>query len=274
MKTLTVRSFVLLACLLLLAPVAHAQNSLFDNTNGSGVQNGARQSPVIRLSQPAHIAQIITYHWNNGRGDPPGTLALRAANGQTYGPFPAQGSSGQGGAPNVNWTANANVNVPAGTYTVIDSKPQSWSFNQQSGNAGFVKVYGSLQTAAAPPGPGPQPPAGPKPCFVNSGALAAMGPCSGPANTTITIQVLRQIKAPIRMVVFKPYQAALPGATGAQITVRQVNGSGLTAGSLYTFPAPAQLCVGRSNSSWDAFPQDSNGQLLGDIGRYTITGCP
>lgn len=129
--------------------------TLFNNTNPQGVLNHPPGVATFSLGSAAHIDQIITYHWNNGRGDPPGTLSLvNASTGQTVGTWPASGSSGQGGAPNVNWTASPNVNVPAGNYRVVDSKPGTWSYNGASRNAGFVIVNGSnvvLKSVPVPP---------------------------------------------------------------------------------------------------------------------------
>ena len=288
MTTWTGRALLVsLAILVLAVPPAGAQNTLFNNNNPAGVLNNPPQPTVFTLGAPATITQIVTYHWNNGRGAPPGQISLRSQTGQTFGPFRAQGSSGQGGAPNVNWTATVNVAVPAGTYTVVDSDAATWSHNPQSGSRGFAIVYGRLAQAGAPPPtiplpPGVRPPtrppvtppptAGFRPCFVNTGAVAAMGPCSGPRGTPITIQVLRRLQAPILRVVFKPYQVPLPGAVGAQV-IATPSGNGTAVGSLYRLAAPPQLCIS-GGGSWDAFPIDARGQNLGDIGRFTVTGCP
>jgi hypothetical protein len=132
---------VLFAC----ASPADAQvRDLYNNTNIDGVNNGPARGPQFALNAPARITQIVTYHWNFGRGARPGTVALRSSNGQIFGPFAAIGTSGQGGAPNVNWVANINVTIPAGSYTVLDSDPNTWSSNSRSGFQGFAIVRGSL----------------------------------------------------------------------------------------------------------------------------------
>ena len=77
-------------------------------------------------------------------GAAPGTLTLiNRTTGVRYGPFQAGGSSGQGSASNVNWTANVNLNVPAGAYEVFDSGVLTWSWNRQSNDNGFLKVEGT-----------------------------------------------------------------------------------------------------------------------------------
>jgi hypothetical protein len=138
-----------LAALTALAAEAAHAGDLCNTTNALAVaSNPASHRTPCNLSGPAAVTQLITYHWNNGRGAAPGTISLiNASTGQTYGPFRATGSSGQGGAPNVNWTANVNLSLPAGQYQVVDSDPATWSWNGASGGYGFARVEG---TQAAP----------------------------------------------------------------------------------------------------------------------------
>ena len=115
---------------------------LFSSGNNYGVANGPTASTTFTLSQPHVITSISTYHWNSGRGTGIGTIAVRAASGQTYGPWPATGTPGQGGVPNANWTCAPNITLPAGTYQIIDSEPATWSQNDQSGGRGMASVRG------------------------------------------------------------------------------------------------------------------------------------
>lgn len=115
---------------------------LFSSGNVYGVANGPIAPATFTLSQPHVIASISTYHWNDGRGTGIGTIALLAANGQTYGPWPATGTPGQGGVPNANWTCAPNITLPAGAYQIIDSEPATWSQNAQSGGRGMASVKG------------------------------------------------------------------------------------------------------------------------------------
>lgn len=131
---------------------------LFNNTNTGGVQNGPTGQALFMTPNAVHVTQIVTYHWNNGQGARPGTIALRSMNGSTYGPFQATGSSGQGNAPNVNWTANVDLQLGGGTYQVVDSDPSTWSQNAQSGGVGFSIIRGDRPTGTpavvtAPPAP-------------------------------------------------------------------------------------------------------------------------
>ena len=128
---------------------------LANNTNTAAVFSSPPSPTTITLTEPAVIKQLVTYHWNGGAGDdpmvgtPPGTITLRGPGGTFT--FAAHGTPGQGGAPNVNWVADANQLIPAGTYTVVDSRPQSWSYNQQSQFAGFAIVRGSYSFVGRAP---------------------------------------------------------------------------------------------------------------------------
>lgn len=123
-------------------PTGVVGTQLFNNGNLGGVANSPTQPTVFTLNQAHMITQIQNYHWNNGRGARPGTVALRDGNGRLYGPWTVIPSAGQGGAPNVYWTCSPNVVIPAGTYTVVDSDPATWSQNGQSGGRGFSLIKG------------------------------------------------------------------------------------------------------------------------------------
>ena len=52
--------------------------TLFDNFNGGGVENGGGE-PVSSTKGKAYcLTSITTYHWNEEKGTPPGTLGLTA----------------------------------------------------------------------------------------------------------------------------------------------------------------------------------------------------
>jgi hypothetical protein len=123
------------------APTAKG-NVIFTNSNIGGVYNNPTRATVFTLREPHIITLIQNYHWNDGRGATPGTIALRGSDGQTYGPWRASGTTGQGGAANLYWNAAPNVALPAGSYTVIDSNPATWAQNSESGGAGFTRVEG------------------------------------------------------------------------------------------------------------------------------------
>jgi PKD repeat protein len=132
-----------------------AQTKLFDNSNGGGVLNGAKPPSFSTKGKAYCLVSITTYHWNNAQGQTPGTIGL--AGSSKAGPFKATGSSGQGGAPNVNWTVNVSTTKPVvlnGTYTCQDSDPATWAQNPQTGGTGFCIVYvtNAVKTSSNPTG--------------------------------------------------------------------------------------------------------------------------
>lgn len=124
-------------------PPARQENTLFDNFNGEGTSQGSPQALRIRFARPFQLSLIQTYHWNSGQGAPPGSIGLvRVDDGKAFGPWPAQGSPGQGGVANAYWQCRPQVSLPAGTYEVTCSSPASWSYNQASQGLGFAVLKG------------------------------------------------------------------------------------------------------------------------------------
>ncbi len=113
---------------------------VFDNQNILAVQNGGT-SPAFEIASETIVATIETYHWNDARGTAAtGEISLRGDGGKVYGPWETIGRPGQGDVLNAYWAASPNVTLPAGTYTVIDSDPNTWSQNADSSGEGFVIV--------------------------------------------------------------------------------------------------------------------------------------
>lgn len=127
---------------LTLKPVRTQQaETIFNNGNIYAVYNRPTKDTVFTINEAYVITEIINYHWNYAKGATPGTIALRGAN-KTYGPWKAIGKPGQGGVPNANWVVYPSETIPAGTYTVIDSDPDTWSQNLESNGAGFTHIIG------------------------------------------------------------------------------------------------------------------------------------
>jgi len=119
-----------------------AEPVIYSNGNIAGVQNGPSRETTFNISTPHRVTFIYTYHYFNN-GKLPGTIALRHSDGTIYGPWTAQGAIGQGGVLNAYWFALPNVEIKAGSYTVIDSDNPTWSQNSGSNGAGFTEVRGT-----------------------------------------------------------------------------------------------------------------------------------
>src|ERR1700676_2900164 len=110
---------------------------LYNGYNNCGVLSGAKPA-VFHLAKPAHITSLADYHFHNGVWVKPGTIGLQASNGYVFGPYPTKPDTAG------NWIATLSVTVPAGTYTIVDSSPATWSENPSSGGRGFVRVFGAF----------------------------------------------------------------------------------------------------------------------------------
>ncbi|MBI5373631.1 MAG: carboxypeptidase regulatory-like domain-containing protein [Sphingobacteriales bacterium] len=135
---------------------ASTEVKIFDNGNIGGVSSGPSRSTQFSLAKSTFITRIENYHYFNG-GRKPGTIAIQHSNGQKYGPWQAYGILGQGGVQNAYWVVQPRIQLPAGTYTVIDSDPSTWSQNGQSKNCGFTTVWApkeNKQTGTNPNDPG------------------------------------------------------------------------------------------------------------------------
>jgi len=108
--------------------------------NIAGVSNGPTAPSIFTINSPHLVTSIRNYHWNSSRGASPGMIGLKGQDGKVYGPWQATGTPGQGGVPNAYWTVVPNIVIPAGTYTVTDSAPASWSANAESGGRGMMQV--------------------------------------------------------------------------------------------------------------------------------------
>jgi hypothetical protein len=117
-------------------------STIFNNWNKTVVQNKPSKAPQISINSSTLISKITNYHWNNGRGKTPGYIWLVDGGGNILGPWQAVGTSGTGGAQNVNWVVTPNIRLSAGRYTIMDSDINSWSQNSQSSNVGFSTVEG------------------------------------------------------------------------------------------------------------------------------------
>ncbi|HMO19728.1 MAG TPA: hypothetical protein PKC98_02030, partial [Candidatus Melainabacteria bacterium] len=65
--------------------------------------------------------------------------------GTVYGPWQANGRSGQAGAPEVYWDCDVDLILQPGVYQVKDSEPSTWSHNVQNGLRGMTILEGVIQ---------------------------------------------------------------------------------------------------------------------------------
>lgn len=114
---------------------------LFSMTSIMAVNNGGAPT-TFKLTKGSRITELTDYHWNDAKGKEPGTIGLKDENGKTYGPWQASSSPGQGGVPNANWIVTPNIDLPAGSYTIIDSDPATWSQNIDTKGLGMTWVKG------------------------------------------------------------------------------------------------------------------------------------
>ena len=122
------------------------EEELIISTWDTGVAyNGAYSSLIFTIRSSYRITFINTYHWNRQRGKRPGTISLRAQNGDVYGPWQAVGTDGMYGTRNAVWEVQPNVVIPPGTYEVIDSDPSTWSQNNSTGGMGMSEVRGYIK---------------------------------------------------------------------------------------------------------------------------------
>ena len=64
------------------------------------------------------------------------SITLKAADGTLYGPWKTTLRN------KVYWMAQPNQDIPAGTYTLIDSDPSTWAQNSGSRGTGMGWAYG------------------------------------------------------------------------------------------------------------------------------------
>ena len=158
-----------------------------DTTNIMAVYNGPTEPTIFSFNSPHLVTEIHDYHWNDAQGATPGTIGLQDQNGKMYGPWQAVGTPGQGGVPNANWYVYPNIIIPAGTYTIIDSDPSTWSQNGESGGKGMSYVMATPHfetTGAAPGGSGSAPGSYPPGHSHSPAGVGSVGNIPGPSNTT------------------------------------------------------------------------------------------
>lgn len=112
------------------------ETTVFDTMNIAGVFNNPSEPATFTLDGTTLVSRIMNYHWNNSYGVTPGTIGLQKDDGTLYGPWDAHKLYS-----NVNWEVRPYIELPAGTYTIIDSSHETWANNSESGYRGMATVY-------------------------------------------------------------------------------------------------------------------------------------
>ena len=138
---------ILLLSAIPLMPVSAASvddyTILLSNFNTEAVSNGPRMGLEVTIdgSQDVLVQSLTTYHWNYGNGKTPGYISIFEA-GVQLGRWKATGRSGSG-VNNVNWDVFPNFTMKAHhTYAIVDSDPETWSYNARSNYTGFCELRG------------------------------------------------------------------------------------------------------------------------------------
>lgn len=138
------------------APDPKLETVLARIASDAAVVGSPSKPTVFRLDTPAWITRLWTYHWNDGRGDRPGTIAIvSTATGAVVGVWPVVATQHMfattpggswpttgDGPPFLYWTATPAIGLPPGEYEIRDSSPESWSQNEETDHRGVAIVHG------------------------------------------------------------------------------------------------------------------------------------
>jgi hypothetical protein len=116
-----------------------SETELLDTKNNEAVLNGPPKPTEFEIHEPFYVTSIWDYHWNEGQGTTPGNISFRRSDGQVFGPWEVTAADVEG---KINWECKPNTRIPPGKYTVVDSEPESWSWNSRTGGMGMTKVKG------------------------------------------------------------------------------------------------------------------------------------
>ncbi len=112
--------------------------------NLSGVSNWPEMTTRFTIDEACHVSSIMTYHWNNAKGEEPGEISLRKDR-TIIGTWDAKGYDGMGHVKNANWVATVDLDLEPGTYQVLDSDTETWSYNGGSDGMGFAELRGTAK---------------------------------------------------------------------------------------------------------------------------------
>ena len=133
----------------------------YSNVNPRGVSNGPNYYPDYENDDGDVLVQAIsTYHYNYGSGKAPGTIAIYDWDSdEKLGEWNAEGRAG-----NKWWDVYPDFVLEKGrAYYFVDSDPESWAYNAESGNEGFIELRGVVNYTGGTPAPTPTPTPTPAP---------------------------------------------------------------------------------------------------------------
>ena len=110
------------------------------NGADGAIRPGVTRQAGFAIPSAAQIDQIMTYHY--GARKRPGTITLRHSDGTVYGPWQAAGAVGQGDMPNAYWWVRPEISLKPGYYTVIDSDPATWNWEEATQGGGIFVIWG------------------------------------------------------------------------------------------------------------------------------------
>jgi len=101
--------------------------------NDGAIDGMGGTPPLVHHDKAYLVTEIYTYHsdmYGENMG-PAGTISLQHEDGTVYGPWQAELYN------RVYWVARPDEELPAGTYTLVDSNPATWAQNSASGGTGM-----------------------------------------------------------------------------------------------------------------------------------------
>ncbi len=119
---------------------------IYSNCNVDTVYNNPKYEVVLDFESSTLIQCISNYHWNSGKGEPPGIIGIyefdNGKTGELVGSWSADGRDGYRGVSNAYWDVYPNIVLEPGTYLFADSSYETWSWNDGSKGRGFIEIRG------------------------------------------------------------------------------------------------------------------------------------
>lgn len=223
----------LLLIMLMITPgigAVSSQEQIWTNENTDKFFNTPDKPTLVTFNSCVKILSITTNHWNYGKGDNPGKISLFHEDGTQYGPWGTFGKNGTKNELNVYWVSNPGDELKPGTYSVADSNPTTWAYNDGSDNRGIVTV--AFEPAACLNESGnvsleSQETITPIPTIpeeMEGGVTITTGDLDpatlkGGANNTETVPVIEQVA-------FRPISSSIHGGDPAYVMLRVKNTGG------------------------------------------------